>query len=155
MAVQGPLTWFDRSMEKLLDGTIKLDGSQSIKAVLLASTQAVDRTFLGSSGDARYADLTAELTTAGGYTNGGLALSSIALSRVTTSRSKFTSSFFSWTITTPVTFKYMALYVFGATNKDLLMVTDMDVGGGSVTANAGALQFTPDATLGWGYWEQP
>jgi hypothetical protein len=46
----------------------------TIKAVLTTSTQAITRTFTGSSGNARYTDLTNELGTASGYTAGGVAL---------------------------------------------------------------------------------
>lgn len=154
MTTQGPFTWLDRALQKIGDGTLDLD-TQAVKAVLLASSQAVSRNFVGASGDARYADLTGELATAGGYTAGGTALTAVTLSRPTASRVKFSSDPFNWTVSSAITFKYVALFAFGATNKDLLMVADMDIGGGSVTANPGALQFSPDALLGWGYWEQP
>jgi hypothetical protein len=154
MATQGPLTWFDRNILKIGDGTLDLD-TMAIKAALLSSSQAISRSFLGTSGEARYSDLTGELATANGYTSGGAALSSVALSRPTASRVRLTSSPVNWTLTGSITFKYVVLYVDGATNKELLMFADMDTGGGTVSALAGILQFTPDATNGWGYWEQP
>jgi hypothetical protein len=150
VAVQGSFFWIDRALKKRDDGTFKLDGSQTIKAVLLASSQAVARGFLGSSGDARYADLTGELATANGYTAGGAALTGVALERASANIVRFRSDPIAWTLTGSVTFKYLALYVFGATNKDLLMVSDMDTGGGTVTAPTGVLQFNPDPTNGWG-----
>lgn len=154
MAVQGPLYWFDRTLQKLQDGTLNLN-TMAINALLLSSSQAVDRTFLGASGEARYADLTGELATANGYTLGGQALSAVAFSRPSASSAKLSSSSLIWTLTGSITFKYFVLYVAGATNKELLMITDMDTGGGSVTALTGSLQFNPDAVNGWGYWSQP
>jgi hypothetical protein len=149
----GDFFWFDRGLLKVMDGTVDLE-SDTIKAALCASTQALSRSFTGSSGDARYADLTAELSTANGYTAGGVALASVSLAR-SGSLNKFTSSAISWTITgAGVTFKYLVLYADGATNKDLLLVLDMDTGGGSVTSTAGSLTFTPDGSEGWGFWEQ-
>lgn len=153
MATQGPFYWIDRALLKIGDGTLDLD-TMAINAVLLASTQAVTRTFTGSSGDARYADLTAELATANGYTAGGLALTSVALSRPSTNIVKLTSLTLSWTLTGAITFKYVGLVVVGAANDDLLMVCDMDTGGGSVSPGAGTLTITPDATTGWGRWSQ-
>lgn len=149
----GPFFWIDRALLKLGDGTVDLD-TTAIKAALLSSSQAVARGFTGSSGDARYADLTGELATASGYTAGGVALSSVVLSRLTASRTRFTSANIAWTLTASITFKYLVLYADGATNKDLLMVADMDTSGGSLIVGAGALTFIPDSN-GWGYWEQP
>jgi hypothetical protein len=154
MATQGAFFWIDRSLKKLGDGTLKLDGSQTLKAVLLASSQAVARGFTGSSGDARYADLTGELATANGYTAGGVTLTGVGLSRIS-GNNIFSSDPFAWTLTGSITFKYVLLYSFGATNKDLLLVSDMDTGGGTITAPSGVLQFNPNPTNGWAYWDQP
>lgn len=150
MAV-GPWTYFDRAKLKIADGTILL-ATHTFKGVLLTSVQAMSSAFVGSSGDCRYADLTAELTTVNGYTVGGATLTSVSLTRKTTSLVGFDGSF-TWTPTlTGLTFKYAAVYDFTATNKDLLCFVDMDVGGGSQTAtNAGPLSFTPSANgiVGW------
>jgi len=154
MAVQGAFFWFDYSLKKLLDGTLDLD-TQTIKAVLLSNAQAVNRTFLGTSNNAQYSDLTGELATANGYTNGGFTLTGVGINRPSAALSIFKSDPLAWTLTSPITFKYVLLYSFGATNKDLLMVADMDTGGGSVTPAAGLLQMNPDPTNGWGYWSQP
>ena len=152
---QGSLFYLDRAVQKIEDGTIKLDGTHTLKAALTTITQPLSRSFLGGSGDARYADLTNELATANGYTNGGLSLSGVTISRQTTSKSKFTSSSFSWTLSGSITFKYVVIFDFSSTNKDLIMVCDMDDSGGSAVALTGTLQFSPDSINGWGYMEQP
>src|SRR5437899_13097791 len=89
MATQGPFKFFNRAKLKVLDGTLSLK-NDAFKAALCASTQALDETFTGSSVDCRYADLTAELSTANGYTNGGLAASSVTLTRTTTTQTNDT-----------------------------------------------------------------
>lgn len=149
MATQGALTWFDAALDKIAKGTIALN-TDTFKAVLLASTQAIDKTFAGASTDCRYADLTAELATASGYTAGGVTLTTNALTR-SGSSVKWTADAFNWTLSGTITFKYVAIYDDTAANKDLLCFCDMDTGGGSVSALAGALQFTPNISglLGW------
>lgn len=144
MAV-GDYFLFDRALKKLIDGTINLE-TMAVNAILTTNAQAIDKTFLGSSGDARYADLTAELTTANGYTVGGVALSNVVISRPTALISQLTSDPWGWTVTgSSITFKYSILYVAGATNDDLLMVADLDDSGGSITALPNPLGFTPGA----------
>lgn len=145
----GNFTWFDRALKKIADGTINMNGT-SFKVALLASTQAISQTFVGSSGDCRFADLTAELATANGYTNGGLALTSETLTR-SGPNVTFTADPWTWTITgAGITFKYLVMWDDGATNKDLVCFVDLDTGGGSVTAPAGALTFNPSSGIvGW------
>lgn len=144
MAV-GNFFLFDRALLKLQDGTINLE-SMALKAVLTDIAQPLDKTFTGSSGDARYADLTAELSTANGYTAGGVSLSGVTLSRPTALIAQLTASNWSWTITsTGITFKYCVLFVGGATNDDLLAVVDCEDTGGSLILAAGPLVITPNA----------
>lgn len=145
MAVQGPFVFLNRAKLKVLTGggtTINLT-TDTFKAALCTSVQALDGTFLGSSTDARYADLTAELTTANGYTAGGLALSSLALTRFTGSATNDSVAWdcadLVWTLTGGITFKYLVIYDFTATNKDIIALCDMDTGGGSVSPLAGTL----------------
>lgn len=152
MAVQGPMTWFDRALKKIADGTINL-ASDTFHAVLLNSSQPISATFTGSSGDARYADLTGELSTANGYTNGGLALTG-ALSRVGANEVAWTTAIAAWTFTGSVTFKYLAFIDWTAANKDILGFMDMDTSGGSVTPAAGLYAQNPDPANGWLYWVQ-
>lgn len=143
MATQGPWKFFNRAKLKVLDTTVSLK-NDTFKIVLCTSVQALDETFLGSSTDARYADLTAELTTANGYTAGGLTLTSDALTRFTTTQTNDSVAWDTadavWTLTGGgLTFKYALIYSNTATNKDLVAMCDMDTGGGSVSPLTGAL----------------
>lgn len=146
---QGLPTWFEAASEKYARGTIDLD-SHTFKAVLLGSAQALTAGFAGGSGDCRYADLTAELATANGYTAGGLALTGVTISR-TAGVNLWTASNLSWTLSAPITFKYLGIYDDTATNDDLLCFMDLDVGGTTVTASMSPLVFIPPVTgiLGW------
>jgi hypothetical protein len=67
---------------------------------------------------------------------------------------KFTSATVSWTLSGTITAKYLIFYVDGATNKDLLMVADLDDTGGSATYGAGTLAFIPDGSNGWARYTQ-
>src|SRR5690349_19017724 len=115
MATLGPWTLFDAALPKLINaaGPINLSGG-TIKAALTTSAQAISRSFVGGSGAARYADLTAELATASGYTNGGLALSGIGI--ISTPSPHWTASPWTWTLTGTITFKYCVLFDFAAPN---------------------------------------
>lgn len=145
----GNFTWFDRALKKIADGTINLTGT-SFKVALLTSSQVIGQTFVGSSGDCRFADLTGELSTANGYTNGGQALTTETLTR-SGATVTFTADPWSWTITgAGITFKYAVIWDDAATNKDLLCFVDLDTSGGSVTVPAGPLTFNPSSGIvGW------
>jgi hypothetical protein len=154
MATQGPMLWMDRALKKIADGTINLAGD-TFHMALLGSAQALSATFTGSSGDARYADLTAELSTTNGYTNGGLALTGASLSRVAVNQTAWTTAAAQWTLTsTGITFKYAAIVDWTAANKDILAFVDMDTGGGLVSPGAGLFALNPDPANGWLYWSQ-
>jgi hypothetical protein len=70
--------FFAPAKKKLLTGGFNLS-SDALKACLTTNAQALSAQFLGSSGDARYADLSAEVASGSGYTTGGLSLSGVAL----------------------------------------------------------------------------
>lgn len=153
MAVQGPITWIDRALKKIADGTIDL-ASDTFHMVLLDVSQALSATFTGASGDARYADLTGEFTTASGYTNGGLALTGVALSRPAVNTTAWTTAAAQWTLTGPITLKYAAIIDWTAANKDILAFCDFDTSGGSISPAVGPFALNPDAVNGWLYWTQ-
>jgi len=153
MAIQGPMTWIDRALKKIADGTMNIS-SDAFHMVLLNSSQAISATFVGSSGDARYADLTGELSTANGYTNGGLSLTGLSLTRVAVNTVSFTSTAAQWTLTSSITFKYVAIVDWTTANKDILGFCDMDTGGGSISPSTGLFAINPDAANGWLYWTQ-
>jgi hypothetical protein len=147
------MTWMDRALKKIADGTINLTGD-TFHMVLLSSTQAISATFTGASGDAQYADLTGELATANGYTSGGLALTGAALSRPAVNKTAWTTAAAQWTLTASITLKYAAIIDWTAANKDILAFCDMDSGGGSVSPGAPLFALNPDPTNGWLYWTQ-
>lgn len=131
----GNWTWFDKAIDKFANRQFNLTGD-TFKLALTTSTQAISKTFLGTSTDCRYADLTAELATANGYTVGGLSLTSLSLLR-SGSTETWSAGNASWTITgAGVTFKYGIVYDDTNANKDLLCFVDSDTGGGSTTVLA-------------------
>lgn len=140
MAVQGPFTLFNIPKKKILGGGGSVNLlTDTFKAALCTSAQALAATFAGASTDARYADLTGELTTAAGYTAGGLTLTSPTLVD-TAGVVSWDFADAVWTLTGGgITFKYFVIYDFTTTNKDLIAFCDMDTGGGSVSPTAGAL----------------
>jgi hypothetical protein len=152
MATRGAWTLFDRSLLKLQDGTILLP-SHSFKAVLLAATQSISASFVGASADGRYADLTAELATASGYTVGGVALTSVSVARATATEAFFTGAF-GWTLSGSISIKYVAIFSDTAANDDLLCFMDLDTGGGTESPTTGPLTFTPDSTYGIFKWNR-
>jgi hypothetical protein len=155
MAVQGPTTVFDRALAKF--GNPVNWGTDTFHYVLCTNAQVLDPTFVGGSGDARYADLTGELTTALGYTVGGVSLTGPSTIRPTTARAAFqTSGSASWTFSAPPTFKYGIIVDWTTTNKDLLAICDFDTTSTSTTISpiAGPWAMNPDATNGWFYWSR-
>lgn len=133
MAV-GAWTLFNKGELKFTQGLIDLDG-HSFKLALCGSTQALSRTFVGTSTDCRYSDLTNELATAGGYTSGGLALSGLSLSQVS-SVVTWLATDASWTLTGSLVFKYGVIYDDTNANKDLFCFFDANDLGGSSTVTA-------------------
>jgi hypothetical protein len=74
----GTPTIFAPAKKKLLTGGFNLS-ADALKAALCTNVQAISTGFIGASGDARYADLTAECANGSGYTTGGQALTNVAL----------------------------------------------------------------------------
>jgi len=130
----GPWTLFNKGELKLAQAVIDLD-SHAFKLALCGSTQALDRTFAGSSTDCRYADLTNELTTASGYTAGGLSLSSLSLSQAANAVTWLATDA-SWSLSGSLVFKYGVIYDNTNANKDLLCFFDANTAGGSSTVTA-------------------
>lgn len=146
----GSFTWFDKALIKIANGTISLTGT-NFKAVLATFSQPMSKSFAGSSGAAKYSDLTAELATANGYTNSGLAMSGFGLV-ASGSSVTWSSAAMSWTLTgAGLTFRYLIIYDNSGATKDLLCFLDMDTSSGSnITVAAGPLVVTPNPSiLGW------
>jgi hypothetical protein len=117
----GIVTVIDRALEKLGDGTIDLD-TNSFKVALCTKDQALGPTFAGTSGDARYSDLTDEVV-GSGYVAGGAALTTVAWTRAGGIVS-FTADPTSWTALT-ATMKYAVIYKNGG-NGDILAIVDLE-----------------------------
>lgn len=117
----GIVTVLDRALTKIGAGTIDLD-TDSFKVALCTKVQALDATFAGASGDARYSDLTAEVVGTG-YIAGGAALANDAWTRAGGIVS-FTADPTSWTALT-ATMKYAVIYKVGG-NGDILAIVDLE-----------------------------
>ena len=132
---------FNIAKKKIGDGTLDLD-TQTFKMALCTSVQALDATFAGSSTDCRYADLTAQVAAAGGYTTGGKTLTATWVRATGTITWDVDDQ--AWTSST-ITAKYAVIYSDTATNKDLLCVCELDTGG-SVSTTSGTLTVTINAS---------
>jgi hypothetical protein len=136
----GNWTVFNRAKLKLANGTFDLD-TQTFKMALCTDAQALAATFAGSSTDCRYADLTAEVASGGGYTTGGKTLTPTWTQA--TGTITFDCDDQAWTSST-ITAKYAVIYADN-TNDDLLCFCELDTGG-SVSTVSGTLTVTINAS---------
>ena len=144
MAV-GPFTIFDRAVPKIGNGIFDFD-SHSFRAILCSSAQALAATFAGTSTDCRKADLTAEFTTAGGYTANGIALSSVVFTR-TLGTVKFDADDLLWSALTLANVAYLVIFDDTAANDDLVGFVELNVGG-TISPAGVDLGINWDAALG-------
>jgi hypothetical protein len=143
----GNFTILNAAKLKVTNNTIKL-GSDSFSLCLTTSSQVLTPGFTGTSGNAQYSDLTAELPTAAGYTLGGITLSTVTWTS-TSGVVTFTSGTTYWTLTgVGITYKYAVIYDLTATNKDILGYFDSNTAGGSVSPGAGTFGISPNSS-GW------
>ena len=139
----GPFTVFNIAKLKLLNGTHDLD-THVFKMALVTNSQSIDATFAGTSADARYADLTAQVANGNGYTTAGKTLT------MNVSRSTGTITVDcddqSWTSAT-FSAKYAVIYNDSASNKDLLGFVDLETGVSSgLSPSNGTLSITINAS---------
>lgn len=138
MAV-GKVTVLNLALRKIGAGIIDLD-SNAFKVALLGPAQPIDAAFAGASTDARFADLTDEVTGAG-YAAGGDALSNVTWSQVDAVVT-FGADPTIWT-GLDATVKYAAIYKVGG-NADLLAFFDIDD-----SLPAGRVISGSDFTINW------
>ena len=138
----GSFTVYDIAKTKLVTGIHDLD-THVFKCALGTSSQAMTAAFAGTSTDARYADLTAQVANGSGYTTGGITLTMV-VTRSTVTVTVDLSVDPAWTTAT-ITAKWGIVYNDTATNKDLLGFVDLDTGGGSISSTAGTFQITWNA----------
>lgn len=138
MAV-GKVTVLDIALRKIGAGTIDLD-SDAFKVALLGADQPIAADFAGASGDARFADLTDEVTGAG-YVAGGEALANVTWTRAGAIVT-FGADPTTWT-GLDATVKYAAIYKV-AGNGDVLAFFDVDD-----TLPAGRVIAGSDFTINW------
>lgn len=138
----GSWTVFNIAKEKLMDGTFDLD-TNTFKMALTTSSQALDATFAGTSTNAQYSDLTAEVASGGGYTTGGKTLT------CTWARSSGTITFDcddqAWTTST-ITARYAVIYADNAGVDDLLCFCLLDSTPADVSTISGTLTVTINAS---------
>ena len=119
----GNFTVFNVGKLHLLDG-VHVITSHVYKMALCTQTQAIDATFAGVSTDCRYADLTAEVAGANGYTTGGFTLTMTEV-RATGTITVSSSVNPSWASST-FSAKYGVIYDNTTANKNLLGFVDLE-----------------------------
>lgn len=120
MAV-GKVTVLDIALRKIGAGTIDLD-SDAFKVALLGPGQVVAGDFAGASGEARFVDLTDEVSGTG-YAPGGAALANVLWTRAGAVVT-FNADAVTWT-GLDATVKYAVIYKAGGAG-DILAFFDID-----------------------------
>ena len=123
----GALTFLNIAKPKLINGTVDADG-HTFKLALCDSSQALSAAFVGSSGDGRYADLTGEMATGGGYTTGGKTLTTVSLT-LSAGVVYWDADDVTWAAITKTGIKYAVLYDDTAANKPILGFFELNAGG--------------------------
>lgn len=137
----GTFTVLNITKTKMLTGVHDLD-THTFKMALTTNAQALDATFAGTSTDARYADLTAQVANGSGYTTGGKTVA------MTVSRSGAVVTVDcddqTWTAST-FSAKYAVIYNDTDANKSILGFVDLEttVGTGLSPVNGNLLVTVP------------
>lgn len=133
----GDFTVFNTALKKLSDGTFDLD-SHTLKICVCTKDQTISAGFTGTSGAARYSDLTHETAAEGGYATGGQALTGLSWQQ-TGGVATLDADDVTWVGCTMVV-KYAVVYDDSATNKDLVGFIDLNTSDSNgVTVSAGDL----------------
>lgn len=138
----GSWTVFNLAKKHLADGVFDLD-TNTYKMALTTSAQALAATFVGSSTDCRYADLTNEVASGGGYTTGGKTLT--ATWTQSTGTITFDVDDQAWTSST-ITARYAVIYDNTTANKNLLAFCLLDSTPADVSTVSGTLTITINAS---------
>ena len=138
----GSWTVFNLAKKKLADGTHDLD-TATFKMALTTSAQALATTFVGTSTDCRYSDLSAEVAAGGGYTTGGKTLSATWVQSVGTITWDVDDQ--AWTSST-ITARYAVIDNDTTANKNLVCFCLLDSTPADVSTTAGTLTVTINAS---------
>lgn len=120
MAV-GKVTVLDLALRKIGSGAIDLD-SDAFKVALLGPDQAINAAFVGASGEARFVDLTDEVS-GPGYVAGGAALANVTWVRAAAVVT-FNADAVTWS-SLDATVKYAVIYKASGAG-DILAFFDID-----------------------------
>ena len=138
----GSWTFFNIAKKKLADGTHDLD-THTFKMALTTSAQALATTFVGTSTDCRYADLTNEVANGNGYTTVGKTLTPTWVQSVGTITWDVDDQ--AWSSST-ITARYAVIYNDTTANKNLLCFCLLDSTPADVSTTAGTLTVTINAS---------
>lgn len=130
MAV-GNFTPFNKAKLKLGQKIFNLGATDVFKMALTTSAQSIDATFVGTSTDCRYSDLTAQVANGNGYTTGGKTLTATWTQATGTMTWDVDDQ--TWSASS-ITAHYAVIYDDTATNKDLLCFCDF---GADFTSSSG------------------
>lgn len=128
----GNVTVLNVALEKLGEGVFNLD-ADDFNVVLTTQAQALSASFTGASGQALYADLTAEVVGAG-YTAGGNPMSGVTWTR-SGAVLTFAADPSTWSALT-ATMKY-AVICLATGSEDILAVVDLEATDPAGRASAG------------------